>query len=109
MKHSKVQSSTLDEDEVRKFSKIADSWWDENGEFVALQRMNDLRVPLIRDGLMRNAVEANSSSRPLQGQRILDVGCGGGILAEVSPVTFLIVDGCWSVTLVKPRLQSIHK
>ncbi len=85
MQQSETQRPTLDEEEVKKFSKIADSWWDARGEFAALQTMNELRVPLIRDGLMRNISEPNSPSRPLKGKSILDVGCGGGILAEVSP------------------------
>ena len=75
---------TVDEAEVGRFSAAAHAWWDEAGEFKALHTMNSLRVPLIRDALTRDFdISTLRHDRILQGFRVLDVGCGGGILAEV--------------------------
>jgi hypothetical protein len=85
-------SSSIDEEEMKRFQKLANNWWIENGEYEALHRMNTLRVPLIRDTLLNNRREYLEdkdidkqilSSQPLFGLNILDIGCGGGILAEV--------------------------
>ncbi|XP_003965940.1 ubiquinone biosynthesis O-methyltransferase, mitochondrial [Takifugu rubripes] len=73
--------ATVDPDEVRRFQLLSSKWWDEQGEFAALHAMNDLRVPLIRDNLL-NMHPKNHPGRPLSGLKILDVGCGGGLLTE---------------------------
>jgi len=82
--------STLNEHEVDKFSKMMSEWWDPvKGSAVGLHSMNDLRVPLVRDGLIQTLRTTNHATEgrhlgpePLTGTRILDVGCGGGILSE---------------------------
>ncbi|XP_068426461.1 ubiquinone biosynthesis O-methyltransferase, mitochondrial [Clinocottus analis] len=82
--HSRALSSsqtTVDPDEVRRFQLLAGKWWDERGEFAALHAMNDLRVPFIRDNLL-NVHGARHPGKPLGGLRVLDVGCGGGLLTE---------------------------
>ncbi|XP_046573627.1 ubiquinone biosynthesis O-methyltransferase, mitochondrial-like [Haliotis rubra] len=72
--------TTIDEEEVEKFSALSQLWWDESGEFEALHTMNELRVPLIRDALMKR--NDHPTAKPLAGCTIVDVGSGGGILAE---------------------------
>ncbi len=62
--------SNADAAELAKFSDLAHRWWDKNSEFKPLHQINPLRLDWI-DGLV-----------PLQGKRVLDVGCGGGILAD---------------------------
>ncbi|XP_030641194.1 ubiquinone biosynthesis O-methyltransferase, mitochondrial [Chanos chanos] len=73
--------STLDPSELKKFQSLANKWWDLQGEFAALHSMNDLRVPFIRDNLL-NTHSGRQMGKPLAGLRILDVGCGGGLLTE---------------------------
>ncbi|XP_062321089.1 ubiquinone biosynthesis O-methyltransferase, mitochondrial isoform X1 [Osmerus eperlanus] len=76
-----ASQSTVDPDEVKKFQALASKWWDEQGEFAALHSMNDLRVPFIRDNLM-SVHGVRHPGKPLAGLRILDMGCGGGLLTE---------------------------
>jgi len=88
-----LSSTTVDTDEVTRFSRLAAGWWDttRSGELAVLHKMNQLRVPLIRDAIIRQQQAAAlkrpsnalDSSTPLAGMTILDVGCGGGILSEV--------------------------
>lgn len=85
-------ASSIDNEEMKRFSLLSKSWWIDNGEFEALHRMNLLRVPLVRDALInyRNTCKQTEESftsdellrEPLLGLNILDVGCGGGILSE---------------------------
>lgn len=74
--------TTIDQDEHHKFTKLASHWWDEKGEFYALHSMNRLRIPLIRDAFV-DASDKESKIFPLKDKLILDVGSGGGIIAEV--------------------------
>ncbi|KAG7171581.1 Ubiquinone biosynthesis O-methyltransferase COQ3-like [Homarus americanus] len=77
--------STYIEEEVAKFRAMADSWWDLQGDCKPLHSLNRLRVSLIREGLVQSRItkqEYIDGPRPLTGLKILDVGCGGGILCE---------------------------
>ncbi|KAG1948072.1 ubiquinone biosynthesis O-methyltransferase, mitochondrial [Pimephales promelas] len=76
-----VSQNTVDPAEVRKFQAMASKWWDLQGEFAALHSMNELRVPFIRDNLL-NVHGVRPLGKPLTGLRIMDVGCGGGLLSE---------------------------
>jgi len=78
-------SSTYNQGEVDKFSAMSSDWWNPHGVCKPLHSMNRLRIPLIRDGLISSGVtrvELAYSDKPLQGLKILDVGCGAGIIAE---------------------------
>ncbi|CAB3254701.1 unnamed protein product [Arctia plantaginis] len=73
--------STIDTVEVEVFSKHMSDWWNPDGKLALLHGFNALRVPLIRDGLVQCATEERKL-QPLKNIKILDVGCGGGILSE---------------------------
>ena len=81
-KNSSRKKTTVDEEEIAKFGQLGSHWWDPNGEMAPLHSMNKLRVSFIKKALLQEKQPKNSA-KPLQGLRILDVGCGGGILSEV--------------------------
>ena len=74
--------STIDPKDVAKFSAIADEWWDPEGKFKPLHQFNPIRLQFIRDRLCDHFDRDPRSMQPLKGLRVLDVGCGGGLIAE---------------------------
>lgn len=74
--------TTVDPSEIEKFSKIADAWWDPFGKFAPLHKFNPVRLAYIRDGACAHFGRDRRARAPLAGLRLLDVGCGGGIVAE---------------------------
>jgi len=75
-------ASSIDNDEVARFSALAGEWWDEKGPMAPLHRLNPVRLGYMRDQLARHFGRETRSSKALQGLRILDVGCGAGLVAE---------------------------
>ncbi|XP_051054503.1 ubiquinone biosynthesis O-methyltransferase, mitochondrial [Phodopus roborovskii] len=76
-----TSQTTVDSKEMKTFLALAHKWWDEQGTFAPLHSMNDLRVPFIRDNLLKTSA-SHYPGRPLCGMKIMDVGCGGGLLTE---------------------------
>lgn len=74
--------STVDPREVEYYTRMADTWWDTQGPFWPLHTLNTLRVEYIRRKLCERFDRHVDAAQPLEGLRILDVGCGGGILSE---------------------------
>ncbi|XP_006655797.1 ubiquinone biosynthesis O-methyltransferase, mitochondrial [Oryza brachyantha] len=74
--------SSLNPAEVAKFAAIAETWWDSEGPFKPLHLMNPTRLSFIRSTLCRHFRRDPNSSKPLEGLKVIDVGCGGGILSE---------------------------
>ena len=72
--------SSVDPKEIGHFETLASTWWDDDGPFAALQAMTPARVRYITSHAARLLHQPQSS--PLKGLRILDIGCGGGLLAE---------------------------
>jgi len=75
-------SGSVDHAEIAKFEAMADAWWDPAGKFRPLHRLNPVRVGFIRDRLVRRLGRDPNQPEPLNGVSILDIGCGGGLLAE---------------------------
>ncbi|KIE04864.1 3-demethylubiquinone-9 3-methyltransferase [Candidatus Jidaibacter acanthamoeba] len=74
-----LTSPSIDQSEVDKFSRIADEWWDECGKFKPLHQLNPIRIKYIRDKVIKHfAIE--KEAKPLSSMKILDIGCGGGLL-----------------------------
>jgi 2-polyprenyl-6-hydroxyphenyl methylase/3-demethylubiquinone-9 3-methyltransferase len=69
------KNSTIDNEEISRFSRIADEWWNEKGKFAPLHSMNPVRIEYIRDKIISNFGSVNSLS-------LLDTGCGGGLISE---------------------------
>ncbi len=81
----KHADQTTDSDEIRHFDNIGGDWWNEQGTFRALHQLTPTRVRYIRQQVARfrgNASLSPSSPHPLAGIKVVDIGCGGGLLAE---------------------------
>jgi 2-polyprenyl-6-hydroxyphenyl methylase/3-demethylubiquinone-9 3-methyltransferase len=74
--------STVDPAEIAKFSKLSQEWWDPNGKMAPLHKINPLRLGFIRDAACRKFERNVRSLNCLAGLRILDIGCGAGLLCE---------------------------
>jgi 2-polyprenyl-6-hydroxyphenyl methylase/3-demethylubiquinone-9 3-methyltransferase len=76
------KSATLDRDEVARFAERADDWWDAQGPFAPLHRINPTRLTYIRDRLCAHFGRDPKAPPSLAGLSVLDIGCGGGLVAE---------------------------
>jgi len=74
--------STIDPAEVAKFEAMAAEWWDPNGKFKPLHMLNPCRLDYITSQIAAEFDRDLNSESPFAGLRILDIGCGGGLLAE---------------------------
>lgn len=74
--------STLDYKEVEKFSIIADEWWDPNGKFKPLHQFNPERIIYIKEKIIKHFKINETTSKPLKNIKIIDIGCGGGLVCE---------------------------
>jgi 2-polyprenyl-6-hydroxyphenyl methylase/3-demethylubiquinone-9 3-methyltransferase len=75
-------AATIDSAEIARFESMAADWWDPDGKFRPLHRMNPLRIGYIRDRICARLGRDPLAPKPLSGLRILDIGCGGGLLSE---------------------------
>jgi 2-polyprenyl-6-hydroxyphenyl methylase/3-demethylubiquinone-9 3-methyltransferase len=73
---------SIDAREVANFAAIASEWWRADGKFRPLHRLNPARIGYLRDRLLAHFGRPPGGRRPLEGLRILDIGCGGGLVAE---------------------------
>ena len=77
-----LSASTVDHDEVARFSALADEWWDPRGKMAPLHKLNPARLGYIRDVACRHFRRDPKRLDCLAGLRVLDIGCGGGLLSE---------------------------
>ena len=76
-----MKSSTINKNEIEKFSEMASQWWDPNGKFKPLHKFNPIRIGYIKNSIIKH-FKIKLSTRPLKKINILDIGCGGGLLSE---------------------------
>ena len=76
-----MKNITINKKEIEKFSKIAEEWWNPEGKFKPLHKFNPIRISYIKDNII-STFKLKNKKRPLEGTKILDIGCGGGLLSE---------------------------
>ena len=74
-------STTINKEEIQKFSRLAEEWWDVNGKFKPLHMFNPIRIEYITENIKKN-LNMKKKSNILEGLNILDIGCGGGLISE---------------------------
>jgi 2-polyprenyl-6-hydroxyphenyl methylase/3-demethylubiquinone-9 3-methyltransferase len=74
--------ATIDRDQVSRFAAQSAGWWDPNGSFAPLHRLNPVRLEFIRHELQAHFAKDSRELRPFEGLNLVDVGCGGGLIAE---------------------------
>ena len=76
-----MKNNTINKEEIEKFSKIAEEWWDPEGKFKPLHKFNPIRISYIKENIIKT-FKIHEKVKPLKNIKILDVGCGGGLLSE---------------------------
>jgi len=76
-----MKISTINKKEIEKFSKIAEEWWNPSGKFKPLHKFNPIRISYIKKNIIKS-LKITDKKKPLKKVRILDIGCGGGLLSE---------------------------
>ena len=76
-----MKTNTINKKEIEKFSKIAEEWWNPQGKFKPLHKFNPIRISYIKESVIKN-FKLKIKNKPLENIKILDIGCGGGLLSE---------------------------
>ena len=76
-----MKTNTINKKEIEKFSKIAEEWWDPKGKFKPLHNFNPIRISYLKENIIKN-FNLQGKDKILSGIKILDIGCGGGLLSE---------------------------
>jgi len=76
-----MKNNTINKKEIEKFSKIAEEWWNPEGKFKPLHKFNPIRISYIKENIIKS-FKLDDKKIPLKNLRILDIGCGGGLLSE---------------------------
>lgn len=76
-----LNSPSINPEEIEKFSRMAEDWWNPAGKFKPLHKFNPVRIKYIKDKIAENFSVNENQVKPLQGLNILDIGCGGGLLS----------------------------
>ena len=94
--------TTVDKTEIEKFSKRAEDWWNPNGKFRPLHLFNPARIEFIKKKLISYFNLDSNSQKPLKKLKILDIGCGGGLLCEPLSKLGAVITG------IDPSKESIE-
>jgi len=73
--------NSINKKEIEKFSRIAEEWWNPNGKFKPLHNFNPIRIKYIKENIEKY-LKLKSKDKPLRNIKLLDIGCGGGLLSE---------------------------
>ena len=76
-----MKNNTINKKEIEKFSKIAEEWWNPEGKFKPLHKFNPIRISYIKENILKT-FNLKQKQAPLKNIKILDIGCGGGLLSE---------------------------
>ena len=76
-----MKNITINQKEIDKFSKLAEEWWDPNGKFKPLHKFNPVRLDYIKKSILKK-FKKKIKDKSLNNIKILDIGCGGGLLCE---------------------------
>jgi len=76
-----MKTNTINKEEIEKFSRIAEEWWNPTGKFKPLHKFNPIRISYIKENII-STFKIKNSDKPLKNLKILDIGCGGGLLSE---------------------------
>ena len=76
-----MKNNTINKKEIEKFSKIAEEWWNPEGKFKPLHKFNPIRISYIKENIIET-FKLENKKEPLKNIKILDIGCGGGLLSE---------------------------
>ena len=76
-----MKNNTINKKEIEKFSKIAEEWWNPQGKFKPLHKFNPIRISYIKENIIKT-FKLDYNELPLKDIKILDIGCGGGLLSE---------------------------
>ena len=76
-----MKTNTINKKEIEKFSRIAEEWWDPKGKFKPLHNFNPIRISYLKENITKN-LNLKKKDKILSGIKILDIGCGGGLLSE---------------------------
>ena len=76
-----MKTNTINKKEIEKFSRIAEEWWNPDGKFKPLHKFNPIRISYIKDNIIKS-LKLENKKKPLEKVKILDIGCGGGLLSE---------------------------
>ncbi len=96
-----MKINTRNNEEIEKFSKIANEWWDPFGKFKPLHKFNPIRIEYIKENIIKT-FKIKDKVKPLRKIKLLDIGCGGGLLSE--PMTRLGAD----VTGIDASIKNIN-
>jgi 2-polyprenyl-6-hydroxyphenyl methylase/3-demethylubiquinone-9 3-methyltransferase len=101
-----MKTETIEPQEVAYYDRLAEQWWDRQGKFWPLHRLNELRVEYLRNSICTHFGRSPHLEQPLAGLNVIDIGCGGGILSESMAMLGATVHG---IDVVEKSINIAHQ